>query len=121
MSIAKAKNGSVVEANDHGDDLSVRHTDDDKLAELGYKSEFKREFSLLQTIAFSISVMGVIASISSTIGFGLAGGGHMGLVFGWFIASIFVMMVALSMAELASSMPYVRAHDKWSIMESDIT
>ena len=34
-------------------------------------------------------------------------GGHIGIVFGWLIPCIFVMCIAASMAELASSMPHV--------------
>ncbi|KAH9833890.1 amino acid transporter [Rhodofomes roseus] len=83
----------------------LRHADDELLAHLGYKSEFRREFSLIETIAFAFSIMGVIASVSSTFSFPLESGGHVGMVFGWLIPSIFVMTVALSMAELASSMP----------------
>ncbi|KAJ7849970.1 amino acid transporter [Mycena olivaceomarginata] len=85
--------------------VSAWDVDNAKLAELGYKSEFKREFSLLETCAFSFSIMGIVASISSTLSFGLVSGGHVGLVWGWFIPGFFVMFVALSMAELASSMP----------------
>ncbi len=33
-------------------DVSVWDVDNAKLAELGYKSEFRREFSLLETCAF---------------------------------------------------------------------
>lgn len=33
----------------HRDDDSLRHADDDRLAELGYKSEFRREFSVRVT------------------------------------------------------------------------
>ncbi|KAJ6561189.1 amino acid transporter [Mycena vulgaris] len=105
------------------DTAYVVNVDDARLAELGYKSEFKREFSLLETCAFSFSIMvreyllsvrnisnytipqGIVASISSTLSFGLVSGGHVGLVWGWFIPSFFVMFVALSMAELASAMP----------------
>jgi amino acid transporter len=32
-------------------------------------------------------------------------GGHVGMVFGWLIPCLFVMPIALSMAELASAMP----------------
>jgi amino acid transporter len=49
--------------------------------------------------------MGVIASVSSTLVFGLESGGHVGMVFGWLIPSLFVLTVALSMAELTSAMP----------------
>ncbi|KAJ7705493.1 amino acid transporter [Mycena rosella] len=85
--------------------VHVLDVDTAKLAELGYKSEFKREFSLLETCAFSFSIMGIMASISATLSFGLVAGGHVGLVWGWFIPCCFVIFVALSMAELASSMP----------------
>ncbi|ESK86661.1 apc amino acid permease [Moniliophthora roreri MCA 2997] len=85
--------------------VNLRHADDELLATLGYKSEFKREFSLIETVAFAFSIMGVVASVSSTLSFGLVSGGHVGLVFGWLIPCLFVATVALSMAELTSSMP----------------
>jgi len=83
----------------------VVRADDAKLAELGYRSEFRREFSRFETVAFAISIMGVVASVTSTFSFGLFNGGHVGLVFGWLIPCCFVAFVALSMAEMASSMP----------------
>ncbi|KAF9224127.1 amino acid transporter [Gyrodon lividus] len=85
--------------------LKVHNADDALLAELGYKAEFKREFSMLETIAFAFSIMGVVASVSSTFSFPLFSGGHVGMVWGWFIPCFFVMAVAASMAELVSSMP----------------
>lgn len=57
--------------------------------------------------------MGVIASVSSTLSFPLVSGGHVGMVFGWLIPSLFVMNVAASMAEMASSMPYVSFFNSW--------
>lgn len=39
------------------DRVYVLDVDNAKLAELGYRSEFKREFSLLETCAFSFSIM----------------------------------------------------------------
>jgi len=83
----------------------LRGADDALLAKLGYKSEFRREFSLIETVAFSFSIMGIVASISSTFSFPLVSGGHFGMIWGWLIPSLFVMTVACSMAELASSMP----------------
>jgi len=84
----------------------IVNADNAKLAELGYKSVFQREFSLLETVAFGISIMGVVASVTSTFSFGLFNGGHVGMVFGWLIPCCFVAFVALAMAEMASSMPY---------------
>lgn len=48
--------------------------------------------------------MGVVASVTSTFYFPLVSG-HVGMVFGWLIPSLFVLSVAASMAEMASSMP----------------
>jgi len=85
--------------------FSLRREDDVLLAKLGYRSEFRREFSLLETCCFSMSIMGVVASVTSTFSFPLVSGGHVGMVFGWLIPCLFVLSVAFSMAELASSMP----------------
>ncbi|OSC97992.1 amino acid transporter [Trametes coccinea BRFM310] len=85
--------------------VNLANADDVRLAELGYKGEFRREFSLFETVAFAFSIMSVIGGVSSTLSFGLASGGHLGMVWGWFIPCLFVMCIAASMAELASSMP----------------
>jgi hypothetical protein len=68
----------------------IRRADNVLLARLGYKSEFQREFSvsipyafssldtdpgqLIETVAFSFSIMGVVASVSSTFIFPLSAG-----------------------------------------------
>ncbi|EPT00229.1 hypothetical protein FOMPIDRAFT_1030520 [Fomitopsis schrenkii] len=83
----------------------LRDRDDVRLAELGYKSEFRREFSLIETVAFSFSIMAVLTGVSSTLSLILASGGHVGLVWGWIIPFPFIMCVAAVMAEMASSMP----------------
>ena len=45
--VTTVADGSLVEKRSpNGSLLSVRHADDALLAELGYKSEFKREFSV---------------------------------------------------------------------------
>lgn len=69
---------------------STRRDDNILLAKLGYRSEFRREFSvsllydvrsldtdaeqLIETVAFAFSIMGVIASVTSTLSFPLAAG-----------------------------------------------
>ncbi|KAI9467111.1 amino acid transporter [Lactarius psammicola] len=95
----------VVSAHNDPESDGVRRADDILLAKLGYKSEFKREFSLIETVAFSFSIMGIIASVSSTMSFPLAAGGHVGMVWGWLIPCPFVLCVAASLAELTSAMP----------------
>jgi len=109
MSLKSEKEQTIeadtVHAVDSHDVDALRHADDVRLAELGYRSEFKREFSMVELVAFSFSIMGVVASVTSTFSFPLVSGGHVGMVFGWLIPSLFVMTIAASMAELASSMP----------------
>ncbi|KAG1742376.1 amino acid transporter [Suillus paluster] len=88
------------------DDVPSLHQKDNVLLrKLGYKSEFKREFSLLETISFSMAIMAVSCGTTTGYSYPLLSGGHFAMVWGWFIPCIFVMCVAASMAELASSMP----------------
>ncbi|KAI0330851.1 amino acid transporter [Cubamyces sp. BRFM 1775] len=107
MALAEEKGSSNELDVSKADEILVDVTlaDDARLAELGYKGEFRREFSLLETVAFAFSIMNVIGGVSSTLSFGLASGGHVGIVWGWFIPCLFVNCIAASMAELASSMP----------------
>ncbi|KAF5363812.1 hypothetical protein D9756_000041 [Leucocoprinus leucothites] len=93
------------EAAERVDDSRARKRDDALLAKLGYKSEFRRDFSLLETICFSFSIMAVCASVSSSFSFPLATAGHLGMTFGWLVPSLFVISIALSLGELTSAMP----------------
>lgn len=79
--------------------------DDETLASLGYKSEFRREFSLWTTFCVSFAVLGLLPSFASTIYYGMGYAGTPGMVWGWLIAMIFIQCVALGMAEICSSMP----------------
>ncbi|GAB7346953.1 hypothetical protein MBLNU459_g2010t1 [Dothideomycetes sp. NU459] len=79
--------------------------DEKTLGALGYRQEFKRDFSIWESFSVSFSVLGILPSIASTISYGLGYSGTGGLVWGWLIASLFIQATAFSMAELCSSMP----------------
>ncbi|KAL6720834.1 GABA/polyamine transporter [Lecanora helva] len=79
--------------------------DEEVLVALGYKPEFKREFSLWTTFCVSFAVLGLLPSFASTIYYGMGYAGTPGMVWGWLIAMFFIQCVAMSMAELCSSMP----------------
>ncbi|KAJ4382742.1 GABA/polyamine transporter [Didymella sp. IMI 355093] len=79
--------------------------DEEVLAALGYKSEFKREFSLFTTFCVSFAVLGLLPSFASTLYYGMGYAGTAGMVWGWMIAMIGIQCVACSMAELCSAMP----------------
>lgn len=97
MALNSEKTQAEVLSVQQSDSVSVIvRADNAKLAELGYRSEFRREFSVRQilhlitssiadidsfllrkrfeTVAFAISIMGVIASVTSTFSFGLDNG-----------------------------------------------
>ncbi|KAE8446452.1 hypothetical protein EG329_011915 [Mollisiaceae sp. DMI_Dod_QoI] len=79
--------------------------DEAALVALGYKQEFKREFSLWTTFCVSFAVLGLLPSFASTLYYGMGYAGSGGMVWGWLISWFFIQCVALGMAELCSSMP----------------
>ncbi|KAI0757942.1 hypothetical protein C8Q74DRAFT_289360 [Fomes fomentarius] len=52
-------NLSKVIEGEHSELIALKRADDVPLAKLGYRSEFRREFSLFETIAFAFSIMGL--------------------------------------------------------------
>lgn len=72
---------------------------------LGYKQEFKREFSLLSTFGVSFSVLGLLPSIASTMYYSLGYTGNAGLTWAWLVAMVGIQCIANSMAELSSAFP----------------
>jgi len=52
--------------------------DDDVLGALGYKAEFKREFSLLTTFSVSFAVLGLLPSFATTLFYGMGYAGTAG-------------------------------------------
>lgn len=73
-------------------------------AKLGYKQELRRNFTLFEIFGIAFSIMGLLPSIASTLAYSIPAG-PVGLVWGWFLASMFVFMVGLAMADLGSAMP----------------
>lgn len=45
--------------------------DDQTLGALGYKQEFKRDFTVIESFSVSFSVLGLLPSVASTIGYSL--------------------------------------------------
>ncbi|KAI0476035.1 amino acid transporter [Xylariaceae sp. FL0804] len=87
-------------------DLVAEMSEDEAaLAALGYKQEFKREFSAWTTFAVSFAVMGLLPSIATTMWYGLGYAGPAANTWGWLLSVVFILCVSMSMAELASSMP----------------
>lgn len=81
------------------------NADEEVLAALGYKPEFKREFTLWSTFCVSFAVLGLLPSFASTLYYGMGYAGTAGMTWGWLVAMVGIQSVASSMAELCSSMP----------------
>jgi hypothetical protein len=69
--------------------------DEAALVALGYKQEFKREFSLWTTFCVSFAVLGLLPSFASTLFFGMGYAGTGGMVWGWLISWLFIQCIAV--------------------------
>src|SRR5712691_3528476 len=76
-----------------------------KLAELGYRQELTRAWSSFTNFAISFTIISVLAGCFTNFSFAWGGGGPAAIAWGWPILCLFVLLVALSMAELTSAYP----------------
>ena len=91
-------------------------TDEERLAELGYKQELNRGWSAFTNFAISFTIISVLAGTFTAFPFAWQNGGPIAASIGWPVLCAFVLMVAVSMAELTSKYPtaggpYWWAHD----------
>lgn len=88
-----------------GSDINEQIAKDDALLlKLGYKPELKRSFSPFQVFGIAFSIMSLVPSIASSMSYALNFGG-IGLVWGWFIPCIFIMVVGMALSEFGSAEP----------------
>ncbi len=66
------------------------NADEAFLSTLGYKQEFKREFTRIELFGVSFSIIGVLPSIASVLVFAIPNGGPIALVWG---VSVFLSVV----------------------------
>src|SRR4051794_1140487 len=79
--------------------------DEQQLADLGYKQELSRAWSGFTNFAISFTIISVLAGPFTTFLYAWQNGGPIAASWGWPILSVFVLMVAFSMAELTSKYP----------------
>ncbi|KDQ54539.1 hypothetical protein JAAARDRAFT_209261 [Jaapia argillacea MUCL 33604] len=88
-----------------GNKQSVAAADEALLAALGYKQEFRRAFTPLEVFGIAFSIIGLMPSIASVLVYALPNGGPSAMVWGWAVASFFILLVGMAMAELGSAAP----------------
>lgn len=84
------------------------------LEKLGYVQELFRGLGGFSNFAVSFSVISILTGATQLYGYGLVHGGPLQMTVGWSLVSVFTMLVALAMAELASSYPTSGALYHWS-------
>jgi amino acid transporter len=80
-------------------------TDEQRLAELGYKQELNRTWSGFSNFAISFSIISILAGCFTTFGQAWNNGGPIAISIGWPIISAFILVIGLCMSELVSAFP----------------
>ena len=87
-----------MESHAHDKDRRMLHA-------LGYAQELSRSMGGFSNFAISFSIISILTGAVTLYSHGLVMGGPAEMAFGWPLVSVFTLAVALSMAELASSIP----------------
>lgn len=84
------------------------------LARFGYAQQLVRDMGGFSNFAISFSVISVLTGGITLYGYGLTNAGPAVMGLGWPLVTLFVLLVAASMAELASSIPTAGALYHWA-------
>jgi amino acid transporter len=91
-----------------------RRQDERELGTFGYAQELFRTIGGFSNFALSFSIISILTGAVTLYQHGLVMGGPAEMAFGWPLVAVFTMTVALSMAELASSVPTSGAMYHWA-------
>ena len=86
-------------------DATVKKTDEERLAELGYRQDLKRSWSGFQNFAISFTIISILAGCFTTYGQGWNNGGPVVISWGWLGLSCFILIIGFCMSELVSAYP----------------
>ncbi|KAH8112918.1 amino acid transporter [Phellopilus nigrolimitatus] len=78
---------------------------DQRLAELGYKPSLSATCRFSACLGCQFCAIGILTGMSSAFQTGLFSGGPLGLFWGWNICSFFMLLIAMSLAEICSAYP----------------
>jgi amino acid transporter len=85
-----------------------------ELRRLGYAQELFRTMGGFSNFALSFSIISILTGAVTLYGHGLTMGGPAEMAWGWPLVTVFTLLVAMSMAELASALPTSGAMYHWS-------
>ena len=79
--------------------------DTDQLHQLGYAQELRRGMKTFSNFAVSFTIISILSGCLTLFLFAMNTGGPAVMTIGWLVVGFFVTLVALGMAEVASSYP----------------
>ncbi|KAG0763628.1 hypothetical protein G6F16_003773 [Rhizopus arrhizus] len=115
----QTKNWEIEKVDIQSVDPSHLDYDAQRLHDLGYKQEFKREISLFVQAGFSFTTMAVLPNWLVNFGTSMNAGGPSSMFWGWIVVVPFVICIALSMAEIVSAYPLAGGVYSWSFLLSN--
>ncbi len=92
----------------------IPSTDEERLAQLGYKQELHRRLSGFSNFAVSFSIISILAGAITSYGIAMTAGGPLAIVLGWLFVGVMVTFVALAMGEVCSAYPTAGALYWWA-------
>src|SRR5579864_9221457 len=89
-------------------------SDTERLHELGYAQELLRRMSGFSNFAISFTIISILSGCLTLYLYGMNTGGPIVMSIGWPLVGFFVVLVGLSMAEIASAFPTAGGLYYWS-------
>ena len=80
-------------------------SDTERLHQLGYAQELRRGMRTFSNFAVSFTIISILSGCLTLFAFAMFTGGPAVMTLGWLVVGFFVTLVALGMAEVASSYP----------------
>ena len=88
--------------------------DQQRLHELGYAQELRRNMSGFSNFAVSFTIISILSGCLTLYGYGMNTGGPVLIVWGWPFVGVMTLFVGLAMAEVCSSFPTAGGLYYWS-------
>lgn len=103
-----------VESDDHFDRFKSLDLDAQKLAEMGYTQDMKRNYSVLSVLGVGFSLTNSWFGISAALITGINSGGPILIVYGIILIALLSTCVGISLSELASAYPNAGGQYFWA-------
>src|SRR3974390_1660684 len=88
--------------------------DEQTLHRLGYRQELSRRMTPFSNFAISVSIICILAGGITSFQFGFCSVGGAAIGLGWPLVCLFSMIVAMSMAQVASAFPTAGGLYHWA-------